>query len=261
MIDILMSTFNGSQFLAEQLDSILGQTFAEFRLMIRDDASVDDTADILQQFAAATPESRSSATRAATSACGAPSCACSNCQPPSILCSPIRTTFGSLTRSSGPLIRSKKLKSENGIDTPLLVFTDLTVVDERLDTINDSFWKYQALDPHICRDWRDLLAQNVVTGCTILGNAAARRASLPFELPAMMHDHWVAVNTARSGRVDFLAEPTVLYRQHGANAEGGHRFDIGYAVAPARALPGAVGGNTAKPHATLAAYRRRGDGA
>jgi hypothetical protein len=46
----------------------------------------------------------------------------------------------------------------------------------------------------------------------------------------MMHDHWVAVNTARSGRVDFLAEPTVLYRQHGANAEGGRRFDIGYAA-------------------------------
>jgi hypothetical protein len=183
MIDILMSTFNGSQFLAEQLDSILGQTFAEFRLMIRDDASVDDTADILQQFAER--DARIEIIEDTGGNLG------------------LRRSFMRLLELSAAeyfmfadqddvwlpdkIERSfnkiKVLDPKTPSDTPLLVFTDLTVVDERLDTINDSFWKYQALDPHICRDWRDLLAQNVVTGCTILGNAAARQASLPFDCP------------------------------------------------------------------------------
>ena len=231
MIDILMSTYNGSRFLAEQLDSILGQTFADFKLMIRDDGSVDDTREILEQYAAR--DARIAITGDAAGNLG------------------LRRSFMRLLELSDAefftfadqddvwlgdkiersLDKINELNSNSSPETPLLVFTDLTVVDEVLNPINDSFWKYQALEPSICRDWRDLLAQNVVTGCTLLGNAAARRASLPFELPAMMHDHWVAVNTARSGRVDFIPQPTVLYRQHGENAEGGHRFDVGYAAA------------------------------
>jgi len=235
MIDILMSTYNGSRFLAEQLDSILGQTFAEFKLMIRDDGSVDDTRDILEQYAAR--DARVEITDDDDGNLG------------------LRRSFMRLLELSDAdyfmfadqddvwlddkiersLNRISELKSKSSPETPLLVFTDLTVVDEALNPINDTFWKFQALDPDISRDWRDLLAQNVATGCTILGNAAARRASLPFALPAMMHDHWVAVNTARTGTVEYLAEPTVLYRQHSENAEGGHRFDAGYAAARTRA--------------------------
>jgi len=37
MIDILMSTFNGAEFIGEQIDSILAQDFVDFRLIIRDD--------------------------------------------------------------------------------------------------------------------------------------------------------------------------------------------------------------------------------
>jgi hypothetical protein len=70
----------------------------------------------------------------------------------------------------------------------------------------------------------------VVTGCTIIGNAAARRAALPFALPEMMHDHWIAVNAARSGHVDFLPDQTVLYRQHGQNALGAVTFGGRYAA-------------------------------
>jgi glycosyltransferase involved in cell wall biosynthesis len=45
-ISILLPTYNGARYLAEQLDSILAQTFGDFELLIIDDGSVDATAEI-----------------------------------------------------------------------------------------------------------------------------------------------------------------------------------------------------------------------
>ena len=227
MIDILMSTYNGARFLTEQIDSILGSSFADFRLMIRDDGSVDDTPALLAEYASA--DGRISVVSDTLGNLGpagnfmrlleladAPYFMFAD-QDDVWLPDKIEATFHRLQQDQTP-------------GRPHLVFTDLKVVDQALNAIADSFWSYQRLDPHITRDWRDLLAQNVVTGCTLIGNAAARDAALPFALPEMMHDHWVAVNAARRGSISYISEPTVLYRQHGENAEGGHRFSAKYAA-------------------------------
>ena len=47
-IDILLATYNGEQFIAEQLESILSQTYTNWQLIIRDDGSTDDTQKILK---------------------------------------------------------------------------------------------------------------------------------------------------------------------------------------------------------------------
>ena len=47
-VDILLATYNGAQFLTEQLDSILNQSFKDFRLIISDDNSTDNTRKILE---------------------------------------------------------------------------------------------------------------------------------------------------------------------------------------------------------------------
>lgn len=49
-VTILMSTYNGERYLQEQIESILCQTYTNFKLLIRDDGSVDDTKKILQQY-------------------------------------------------------------------------------------------------------------------------------------------------------------------------------------------------------------------
>lgn len=46
-----MTTYNGGQFLREQLDSILKQTIEDFELIICDDCSTDNTSLILQEYA------------------------------------------------------------------------------------------------------------------------------------------------------------------------------------------------------------------
>lgn len=50
MVDILMATYNGCPFLVEQIDSIINQTFKEWRLLIRDDGSVDGTLDVIKDY-------------------------------------------------------------------------------------------------------------------------------------------------------------------------------------------------------------------
>lgn len=230
MIDILMSTFNGERYLGEQVRSILGQSFSEFRLVIRDDGSSDDTLALIEEFCR--EDERVTLLSDGEGNLG------------------LRRSFMRLLEASEgeyfmfadqddvwlpekierSIAAIKELEGSSAASEPLLVFTDLRVTNDRLETIDESLWHYQRLRPEISQDWKRLLAQNVVTGCTVLANRAAARASLPFVLPEMMHDHWVAVNAARHGKIGYINEPTVLYRQHAANAEGSRDFGLKYAA-------------------------------
>ena len=49
-VSILLPSFNGGRFIHQQIQSILDQSFSEFELLIMDDASTDDTWEILQLF-------------------------------------------------------------------------------------------------------------------------------------------------------------------------------------------------------------------
>jgi glycosyltransferase involved in cell wall biosynthesis len=50
MISIAMATYNGENYIREQIDSILNQTYQEFELIICDDCSTDSTWTILQEY-------------------------------------------------------------------------------------------------------------------------------------------------------------------------------------------------------------------
>ena len=50
MIDILLSTYNGEKYLSELLDSLLNQSYSEWKLWIRDDGSSDSTVRILDHY-------------------------------------------------------------------------------------------------------------------------------------------------------------------------------------------------------------------
>ena len=50
-IDILMATYNGAKYVATQIRSLQSQTFTDWRLLIHDDGSSDDTLNVLRHFA------------------------------------------------------------------------------------------------------------------------------------------------------------------------------------------------------------------
>ncbi len=50
-VSILLATYNGADYLPEQLNSLLAQTHTDWRLLVRDDGSTDSTTEILQAYA------------------------------------------------------------------------------------------------------------------------------------------------------------------------------------------------------------------
>ena len=49
-VDILLATYNGEAYLAEQIESIISQSYSNWRLLISDDCSTDHTVEIIKTF-------------------------------------------------------------------------------------------------------------------------------------------------------------------------------------------------------------------
>jgi len=102
---------------------------------------------------------------------------------------------------------------------PLLVYSDMSVVDASLKMIAPSFMNYQSIQ-HEYNPIPILLAQNFVTGCTVMVNRKLLDIALPIPEEALMHDWWLALCAAVFGHIGFIDKPLVKYRQHGNNEVG-----------------------------------------
>lgn len=58
LVSVIMPTWNSAQFVAESIESILNQTYTNLELIITDDASADETPDILRHYADLDPRVR-----------------------------------------------------------------------------------------------------------------------------------------------------------------------------------------------------------
>ena len=112
-------------------------------------------------------------------------------------------------------------------NTPLLVHTDLQVVDAKLQPLHSSFWNYMKIDP-AKNALHQLLIQNSVTGCTTMINRTLLEIALPIPPDATMHDWWLALVASQFGKVVPLYDATMLYRQHTDNTIGAEGFTLRY---------------------------------
>ena len=235
---VLMSTYNGVDFLGEQVESIRRQTFTGWTLLVRDDGSTDETVALLDRLAAADARiirlvddagnlgpaqsfgvlMQAALTRDATYIAFAD-----------------QDDVWDADKLSVQLEAMAERERTAGVDAPILVHTDLRVVDECLRLIHPSFLTFQGLgtDGH---PLRQLLTQNFVTGCSTLVNRPLLALALP--LPAVvMHDWWLALCAASEGEIVRVPKTTVLYRQHARNAAGSRgrvRAALGALRRPAR---------------------------
>ncbi|HTJ94786.1 MAG TPA: glycosyltransferase family 2 protein [Pararobbsia sp.] len=220
-MDIALATWNGARFLPPLLDSIVAQSYPNWRLVVRDDGSSDDTCQILAAFAerhkprvelVQDGRVRLGVTRnfeATVSRCRSNYIAFADQDDVWL---PVK-----LERTMQRLLQ---IEGEHGDGTPILVHTDLRVVDATLRTIAPSFIRMMRLDPLAGAAIKRLLVRNVVTGCTMLANRALVERALPIPKAAAIHDWWLALVAVCLGRLEFIDEQTVLYRQHGANSIG-----------------------------------------
>ncbi len=108
---------------------------------------------------------------------------------------------------------------------PLLIHTDLKVVDAHLHVMAPSFWSYEYINPS-ANTLNRLLLQNTVTGCTAMLNRKLAELSLPIHQSSIMHDWWIALVASAFGKISYLNESTILYRQHENNDTGAKRFSF-----------------------------------
>ena len=218
MIAILMATFNGEKFLSEQIDSIIKQTYHDWSLFIRDDGSSDNTLDIINTYIKGNHNIH--LIQDDYSKKGAKW----NFMHLLELIDADYYMFCDQDDVWHPNKVSRELSEIQKIEkpgVPALVCSDLCIVDQFLQTIDESFWRYMKLRPSLLVQKRYAISCNLFTGCTMMFNNKAKEISLPFTEYMMLHDYWVGLNViAHDGAIGAIPEQLILYRQHQNNVCG-----------------------------------------
>lgn len=226
LVQILLATYNGEKYLEDLINSLLNQTYKNISILAHDDGSEDGTLDILRRYRDMYPDKIV------------------------ILEDGIRTggavwNFEHLLSNSTSdyimfadqddvwlpekveitLNEMLSLEEKFGFSTPILVYTDVIVVDENLNKLSDSLWKYIKVDGSIISLGR-ALETSLGLGLTMMINKSLKEISLPFPSNTLIHDMWLSMVAVCFGRVKYIDRPTALYRQHSSNVAGAEKITL-----------------------------------
>lgn len=230
-VEILMATYNGAKYIEQQLQSLFEQTYSHWILTIRDDGSTDDTISIIEKYVLKYPGKI-------------------KLLPPGQKNLRSTLNFGKLLEASTcdyvmlcdqddfwfpekiEITLSEMMKREKqlGNDHPLIVYTDLSVADEDLHLIHESYWKLRKQSPVVTQKLHKTIAHSTITGCTMMINRAGIKASIPILFDNFQHDHWMAMHVAHFGHIFAIDRPTLLYRQHASQSVGAQTFSVKYVI-------------------------------
>ncbi len=239
-ITVLLAAYNGEAYVAEQLDSILNQTVEHLKIIVSDDGSGDGTRRILEDYQRRYPgqielcHHEKTGTGQETSVISDTSVR----QRPSAVPPAAMNFFWLLAHAQGDYIllsdqddvwkpdkvekllaKLEELEELLGIETPILVHSDMEVVDARLNQISPSFFRYQKANPHRS-SLAQVLVENPVTGGAMMMNRALLEMVRQVPRACFMHDWWIALVAAGFGVIGYVPEALYLYRQHGHNTLG-----------------------------------------
>ncbi len=219
-LDILMAVYNSADYIVDQLTSLINQTYPHFRVIIRDDCSSDQSTSLIENFISLYPEKFLLIKgKRNLGACHNFATLMRYARAPYIMFCDADDVWLP-TKIEESLTLMQKNEKIYGDTVPLLVHTDLAVVDKQLQSLNRSFWAFSKIQPCSANFLNRLLAQNVLTGCTLLVNQPLLQLAMPIPKRAIMHDWWIGLVASVFGRIDFIDKPTILYRQHGKNDVG-----------------------------------------
>lgn len=218
-IDILLATYNGEKYIAEQIESLQKQTFTNWRLLVSDDGSTDSTTEIVRAFQRNDSRIEFAPSHDATGSAS-------------------NNFLYLLDKSTAPYVMfcdqddvwlpekiSKTyvtmIAAEDDSTLPVAVYTDSTLADDSLDVIEESFASTLSFKPSgytLCK----ALVRNICQGSTMMLNRALaeRVNSAALSMCFELHDYKAAVIALAEGRLVCLDEATLLYRQHSGNVVG-----------------------------------------
>lgn len=225
---VLLPVYNGARYLPEQLDSILTQSQTHLTILCRDDGSRDDSLSILRHYASQHPErlrvledtlgnlgARANFSKLMQAALNAEMSPASS------------STYYALSDQDdvwhvdklAQLVAAMQHLEQGDTHLPVLVHSDLRVVDDQGQVIAPSMAAYQGLRPD--RDsFAAQLISNTVTGCTAMMNRALMERSTPVPPECIMHDWWISLVASAFGKRTYLQQAMLDYRQHATNTIG-----------------------------------------
>lgn len=221
-VAILLSTYNGSSYLKNQLDSLMAQSYKDFEIIARDDGSSDDTVEILKSFGIKLLESEQNLGARGSFGELLKYAVANSDSEYFMFCD--QDDVWSEYKVEKTLTKMQEMEQQFS-DIPLLVHTDLEVVDEKLNTINSSFYAFQKINPFEDK-LNKFLVQNSITGCTIMINRKLAQKCLPIPSKAIIHDWWIGLVASKFGKIGYLNSSTIQYRQHNNNTVGAKGFSI-----------------------------------
>lgn len=223
-ISVALCTYNGAQYLNDQLESIGRQTRPVDELVICDDGSVDDTVLLVTRFAARAPFP----VRVITN---------------EHRLGPARNFEKAIRLCTGELIalcdqddvwKPRKIGALCDVlekhPNAAYAFSDGDMIDDRGRPLQQKLWDAMGLRKNLHLfsgpgQLRLLLRHNIIPGATIAFRASFRRVILPLPF-GWMHDYWIVLlgSTFSSG---FAVDDTLVsYRRHPDQACGWRKLSF-----------------------------------
>ena len=229
-IAILLSTYNGQFYLNELINSIINQSYNNFKLYIRDDGSKDNTLLILSEYQAKYDFIE--------------------------ICNNKNENLGAFKsfmwmlenidskyymfadqddiweKNKVEILLKQMLDTEIlYYDKPILIHSDVTIVDENINILNTSFWKFSKINQKLFKENINYYGiSNCVIGCSMFFNKFVKNICFPINNYAIMHDSWITLCIAYNGGLIIPIDISLVkYRQHNMNVIGVEKVgDIRY---------------------------------
>ncbi len=217
-IEIALPAHNCAAWLDDLIESILRQDADKWRIVTRDDASTDNTVACLSSW-----KQRLGERMVVVESFG-----------PNL--GPVRSYNAVLSATTSRWIMladsddvwhpgkiSLSLQAmqaaevTHGASTPIAIFSDAEVVDEKLRPVTDSYWRWSRANVKSAHVFRRLMVDSPAISSTMMVNRALLDHALPMPATIWSQDWWLMMVAAAFGKIVKLDKRTILYRRHSAN--------------------------------------------
>lgn len=208
-VSVVMCTYNGEKYVAEQLDSICRQSHANLEIIVVDDASTDGTYGILEKIAGQDPrvrlyrnESNIGLTKNFEKGCSL------------------------VTGSFVAIADQDDIWSENKVTVLLehINYSDDIIMVHSISVRFEKFGKFHQQSIRLVnyaagKDIRNFLLRNFISGHNMLFRSSLLSMALPFP-DTVIYDWWLAAVAVCNGRIESVPQVLVWHRMHEFNATG-----------------------------------------
>lgn len=217
-VAIVLCTYNGAEFIEQQLESIVAQDWPVI-LYVFDDGSQDATLALVNSFSKALKlhivTNKTNLGYVANFEAGIKHVLDRKHNYLALCDQDDIWESDRISQGMNALLTKEQVVGET---SAVLVHCDLRMIDAQNNKLHCSFFNYRRYGLTKRKSLPLILGQNGVMGNTVLMNRSMASMALPFPTNLHVHDYWLALLSELYGYRLLLDKPLVNYRIHNSNA-------------------------------------------